>query len=147
MPPRTADTVDRLLLETLRSDAMQIRVVRIHGPGTVRVFKASEGVRINAFRAASMYTGMAARMTHVAARACEAEHGSQFRSCNVIRSLLQTKTPAIGRVFHLRMAAVSRVGREKSVDPRVFFLAQSECRAPAPAHLPVARCGLRRLPQ
>jgi hypothetical protein len=27
--------------------------------------KASEGVRVNAFRAAAMYTGMAARMTHL----------------------------------------------------------------------------------
>lgn len=59
---RNSDTVDRLLIETLRSDAMQIRVCVLMALAQYGFSKASEGVRINAFRAATMYTGMAARM-------------------------------------------------------------------------------------
>src|SRR5580658_4077649 len=62
---RNSTTVDRLLLETLRSDAMQIRVCVLMALGQYAFSKASEGVRINAFRAATMYTGMAARMTQM----------------------------------------------------------------------------------
>jgi len=62
---RNCETVDRLLLETLRSDAMQIRVCVFMALAQYGFSKASEGVRINAFRAATMYTGMAARMTHL----------------------------------------------------------------------------------
>ena len=62
---RNSDTVDRLLLETLRSDAMQIRVCVLMALAQYAFSKASEGVRINAFRAATMYTGMAARMTQL----------------------------------------------------------------------------------
>ncbi len=59
------DCVDRVLLETLRSDAMQIRVCALMALAQYAFSHASEGVRINAFRAASMYTGMAARMTQL----------------------------------------------------------------------------------
>ena len=62
---RNSDTVDRLLLETLRSDAMQIRDCVLMALAQYGFSKASEGVRINAFRAATMYTGMAARMTQL----------------------------------------------------------------------------------
>ena len=62
---RNGDTVDRLLLETLRSDAMQIRVCVLMALAQYGFSKASEGVRVNAFRAATMYTGMAARMTQL----------------------------------------------------------------------------------
>jgi hypothetical protein len=62
---RNSDTVDRLLLETLRSDAMQIRLCVLMALGQYAFSQASEGVRVNAFRAASMYTGMAARMTQL----------------------------------------------------------------------------------
>jgi hypothetical protein len=62
---RNSTTVDRLLLETLRSDAMQIRVCVLTALAQYAFSKASEGVRINAFRAATMYTGMAARMTQM----------------------------------------------------------------------------------
>jgi hypothetical protein len=58
-----AGNVDRLLLETLRSDAMQIRLCVLMALAQYAFSQASEGVRINAFRAASMYTAMAARMT------------------------------------------------------------------------------------
>jgi hypothetical protein len=57
--------VDRVLLETLRSDAMQIRLCVLMALGQYAFSQASEGVRVNAFRAASMYTGMAARMTQL----------------------------------------------------------------------------------
>ena len=62
---KNSETVDRLLLETLRSDAMQIRVCVLMALAQYGFSKASEGVRINAFRAATMYTGMAARMTQL----------------------------------------------------------------------------------
>lgn len=54
--------VDRLLVETLHSDAMQIRVCVLMALAQYGFAHASEGVRVNAYRAAVMYTGMAARM-------------------------------------------------------------------------------------
>jgi hypothetical protein len=57
--------VDRLLVETLHSDAMQIRVCVLTALVQYAFRHASEGVRINAYRAASMYTGMAARTTQL----------------------------------------------------------------------------------
>jgi hypothetical protein len=62
---KNSENVDRLLVETLRSDAMQIRVCVLMALAQYGFSKASEGVRINAFRAATMYTGMAARMTQL----------------------------------------------------------------------------------
>lgn len=59
------ENVDRVLVETLRSDAMQIRVCVLMALAQYAFSHASEGVRVNAFRAASMYTGMAARMTQL----------------------------------------------------------------------------------
>jgi hypothetical protein len=59
------ESVDRELLATLRSDAMQIRVCVLMALVQYACTQASEGVRVNAFRAASMYTGMAARMTQL----------------------------------------------------------------------------------
>jgi hypothetical protein len=57
--------VDRLLVETLHSDAMQIRVCVMAALAQYAFKHASEGVRVNAYRAASMYTGMAARTTQL----------------------------------------------------------------------------------
>ncbi|MGB7546772.1 MAG: hypothetical protein WBM14_03405 [Terracidiphilus sp.] len=62
---RNSNTIDRELLATLRSDAMQIRVCVLAALAQYAFSHASEGVRVNAFRAASMYTGMAARMTQL----------------------------------------------------------------------------------
>jgi hypothetical protein len=62
---KNSKTVDRLLLETLRSDAMHIRVCVLMALAQYAFTQASEGVRVNAFRAAQMYTGMAARMTQL----------------------------------------------------------------------------------
>jgi hypothetical protein len=59
------DGVDRLLIETLHSDAMQIRVCVLMALVQYAFTQASEGVRVNAYRAASIYTGMAARMTQL----------------------------------------------------------------------------------
>ncbi|MGD0893048.1 MAG: hypothetical protein ABR923_16115 [Terracidiphilus sp.] len=62
---KNSESVDRVLLETLRSDAMHIRVCVLMALAQYGFTQASEGVRVNAFRAASMYTGMAARMTQL----------------------------------------------------------------------------------
>jgi len=62
---KNCDTIDRLLIETLHSDAMQIRVCVLAALTQYAFRHASEGVRVNAFRAASIYTGMAARMTQL----------------------------------------------------------------------------------
>jgi hypothetical protein len=60
---RNDANIDKVLVETLRSDAMQIRVCVLMALAQYGFSKASEGVRINAFRAAAMYSGMAARLT------------------------------------------------------------------------------------
>jgi len=62
---RNSESIDHLLLETLRSDAVQIRVCVLMALSQHAFCKTCEGVRVNAFRAASMYTGMAARMTQL----------------------------------------------------------------------------------
>lgn len=62
---RQCESVDRVLIESLRSDAMQIRVCVLMALCQYGFTQASEGVRVNAFRAASIYTGMAARMTEL----------------------------------------------------------------------------------
>ncbi|MGA2216808.1 MAG: hypothetical protein ABSG51_01890 [Terracidiphilus sp.] len=62
---KNAENIDRVLLETLRSDAMQIRLCVLMALTQYAFTQASEGVRVNAFRAAAMYTGMAARMTQL----------------------------------------------------------------------------------
>jgi hypothetical protein len=60
---RNSDSVDRVLLETLRSDAMQIRVCVFSALIQYALSKANEGIRINSFRAASTYANMAAQLT------------------------------------------------------------------------------------
>lgn len=60
---RNGQNVDMVLVETLRSDAMQIRVCVLMALAQYGFSRASEGVRINAFRAAALYSGMAARLT------------------------------------------------------------------------------------
>src|SRR5580658_1849274 len=46
---RNSDTVDRVLLETLRSDAMKIRVCVFSALAQYALSKANEGIRINTF--------------------------------------------------------------------------------------------------
>jgi hypothetical protein len=62
---RHCESIDRELVEALRSDAMQIRVCVLMALAKYAFSQASEGVRVNAFRAATLYTGMAARMTRL----------------------------------------------------------------------------------
>lgn len=62
---KNGENVDRILLETLRSDAMQIRLCVLMALAQYGFSQASEGVRVNAYRAATMYTSMAARMTEL----------------------------------------------------------------------------------
>lgn len=62
---RHCEGVDRVLVSTLHSDAMQIRVCVLSALAQYALTAATEGVRVNAYRAASMYTGMAARMTEL----------------------------------------------------------------------------------
>jgi hypothetical protein len=59
---RNSETVDRLLLESLRSDAIQIRVCVLTALARYAFGQLNEGICVNAFRAASMYSGMTARM-------------------------------------------------------------------------------------
>ena len=59
------DGVPEELIEGLRSDAFQIRMCVMMALAQYGFSRASEGVRVNAFRAATMYTGMAARMTQM----------------------------------------------------------------------------------
>jgi hypothetical protein len=62
---RHSETADPTLLATLRTDAMQIRLCTLITLAQCYLNQAGEGVRYNAFRAASMYTGMTARMTRL----------------------------------------------------------------------------------
>jgi hypothetical protein len=62
---RNGQAVDDLLIENLHSDAMQIRVCVLTALVQYAFSQAGEGVRVNAFRAASMYAGMAVRMTQL----------------------------------------------------------------------------------
>ncbi len=62
---KSDSSVDPVILATLRSDAMQIRLCVLMAIGQYGFTQASEGVRVNAYRAASIYTAMAARMTQL----------------------------------------------------------------------------------
>ncbi len=62
---RNCPSVDPQLLAMVRSDAMQIRFCALLSLAQYGFSQASEGVRVNAYRTASMYTGMAARMTQL----------------------------------------------------------------------------------
>jgi hypothetical protein len=62
---QNSDSVDHLLLETLRSDAVQIRMCVLKAIAQHAICSTCEGVSVNAYRAASMYTGMAARLTQL----------------------------------------------------------------------------------
>lgn len=61
----SSGATDRILLETLRSDAMQIRLGVLGALAHYAFNQASKSVRSDAFRVASMYTEMAARMAQL----------------------------------------------------------------------------------
>lgn len=58
----SANPVDPMVLEALRSDAMQIRLCVLMALAQYGLSKATEGVCVNAYRAANHYSNMAARM-------------------------------------------------------------------------------------
>jgi len=62
---KNSDSVDRQLLETLRSDAMQIRMCALTALVKYAFSHVNDSICVNAYRAAAMYTGMAARMTQL----------------------------------------------------------------------------------
>lgn len=62
---RNSDTVDRELLATLRSDAMQIRVSVLEALARYAFCEVNEGICVNALRAASMYADMTTRMAQL----------------------------------------------------------------------------------
>ena len=62
---RNSDAVDRELLASLRSDAMQIRVSVMVALARYAFSHVNESICVNALRAASMYTGMTMRMTQL----------------------------------------------------------------------------------
>lgn len=57
------EPIDPMVLESLRSDAMQIRLCVLMALGQYALSQATAGVKVNAFRAADIYSNMAARMT------------------------------------------------------------------------------------
>lgn len=62
---RNCDEIDPVLLESLRSDARQVRMSALKTLVQSAV-EVSEGtVRVNAFRTVSMYTGMTASMVQL----------------------------------------------------------------------------------
>jgi hypothetical protein len=62
---RNSDTVDREMLETLRSDAMQIRVYVMVALARYAFCQVNESICVNALSAASMYAEMTMRMTRL----------------------------------------------------------------------------------
>jgi hypothetical protein len=62
---RNGEAVNRDLLAALRSDAMQIRAAVLMALVKYAFSQANEGICVNASRAASMYTEMAARVSEL----------------------------------------------------------------------------------
>ncbi len=62
---RNASNVDPALLQNIHADAAQIRICVMTTLAQCLVSQATETVRVNTFRAASMYTGLAAHMTEL----------------------------------------------------------------------------------
>jgi hypothetical protein len=59
------ESMDRALLATLRSDAMQIRLLVVRALAQYAVHRLNDGIGVNALRAATMYQEMSARMSQV----------------------------------------------------------------------------------
>ncbi len=62
---RNSDNVDRELLASLRSDAMHIRISVLRALAKYAFSQVNDGICVNAYRAAEMYKGMAARTTEL----------------------------------------------------------------------------------
>ena len=133
---RNSSDVDLVLLGNSAQRRHADSRVRADGLDPVRFSQASEGVRVNAFRAAQMYTGMAARMTAVAP-GTRCFHGSRFRRSHVVRLPPPDGNPGHGRGFSLPATRLSGGdASEKPVDPAIFLVAQPELkRRRQPFHL------------
>jgi hypothetical protein len=59
---RHCESVDRVLLESLRSDAIQIRLCVLTALARYTFSQVNDGICVNAFRAAALYCGMTARL-------------------------------------------------------------------------------------
>lgn len=57
--------VDPMLVESIRTDAMQIRLCVLMAIAQYGISSATAGVKVNAWRAADLYANMAARMTQI----------------------------------------------------------------------------------
>jgi hypothetical protein len=62
---RHGENVDPVLLHDIHTDAAQIRICVLGIMAQYLVSHATESVRMNAFRATSMYTGLTAHMTEL----------------------------------------------------------------------------------
>jgi len=62
---RNSNSVDRELLAALVSDTMHIRLYVLIALGQYAFTQVNESIRVNAFRAASIYVEMAAQMTQL----------------------------------------------------------------------------------
>lgn len=60
---RNSASLNSELIASIRTDSIQIRVGALTALAQFALNKASDGLRFNAFKVASQYTGMAARMT------------------------------------------------------------------------------------
>lgn len=67
------ETPDEELLESLRSDAFQIRLCVLLALGKYAASRSTVGASVNAHRAAGLYSEMLARLTHLLQ-----EHAAQF---------------------------------------------------------------------
>jgi hypothetical protein len=59
---RNSETVDRVVLESLRSDAIHIRLCVLTALLKYAFSQVNDGICVNAFRAAALYSGMTERM-------------------------------------------------------------------------------------
>jgi hypothetical protein len=62
---QNSDSVDPELLRALRANTLQIRTAALKALIQHTFTQAGEDIRIDAFRVASMYTGMVARITQL----------------------------------------------------------------------------------
>lgn len=62
---RNSDSIDRDLIASLRSDAMQIRVSVMVALARYAFCQVNENICVNALRAAAMYADMTSRMTQL----------------------------------------------------------------------------------
>ena len=95
---RFSDSVDRELLATLRSDAMQIRVSVLSTLAKYAFSQVNESISANVSNAASMYTEMAARTAELLQANC-GNMVPNLRTHDVVGFHPPRKSPGLGRGF------------------------------------------------